>query len=160
MSFVDAIKTCFRKYAVFSGRASRAEFWKFVLLLVFLNLFATMFSGFSAGNFNITFGLHFGWGPGYSWFVNIYSVLFFLPFLSVLSRRFHDTGFDASILVTGTFPLFAGLMIWAKANGGVVPIFLVITFLVILFGAILFVATKKSQPGSNKYGPNPHEVPQ
>jgi uncharacterized membrane protein YhaH (DUF805 family) len=31
MSFPEAIKTCFRKYAVFEGRASRSEFWWFAL---------------------------------------------------------------------------------------------------------------------------------
>jgi uncharacterized membrane protein YhaH (DUF805 family) len=30
MSFTDAIKTCFRKYVTFSGRASRPEYWWFL----------------------------------------------------------------------------------------------------------------------------------
>ncbi len=32
MSFMDAIKTCFQKYANFNGRARRSEFWWFYLL--------------------------------------------------------------------------------------------------------------------------------
>ena len=32
MNFSEAIKVCFRKYADFSGRATRPEFWWFVLL--------------------------------------------------------------------------------------------------------------------------------
>lgn len=31
MGFVDAIKVCFNKYATFTGRASRAEYWWWVL---------------------------------------------------------------------------------------------------------------------------------
>jgi hypothetical protein len=31
MSFAEAIKTCFKKYADFGGRAPRPEFWWFVL---------------------------------------------------------------------------------------------------------------------------------
>ena len=31
MDFQTSIKTCFNKYAVFSGRASRSEFWWFFL---------------------------------------------------------------------------------------------------------------------------------
>ena len=31
LSFTEAIKTCFQKYAEFRGRASRPEFWWFVL---------------------------------------------------------------------------------------------------------------------------------
>ena len=32
MDFVTAIKTCFSKYADFTGRARRSEFWFFYLL--------------------------------------------------------------------------------------------------------------------------------
>lgn len=31
MTFINSIKTCFRKYIDFSGRASRSEFWWFYL---------------------------------------------------------------------------------------------------------------------------------
>ena len=31
MGFVEAIKTCFQKYANFKGRARRSEFWWFYL---------------------------------------------------------------------------------------------------------------------------------
>ena len=31
MSFGEAIKTCFKKYATFSGRARRSEYWWFAL---------------------------------------------------------------------------------------------------------------------------------
>ena len=32
MSFGEALKTCFKKYANFSGRARRSEFWWFSVL--------------------------------------------------------------------------------------------------------------------------------
>ena len=35
MNFISSIKTCFKKYIDFNGRASRSEFWYFTLLLVF-----------------------------------------------------------------------------------------------------------------------------
>ena len=31
MSFGEAIKVCFQKYATFSGRARRSEYWSFTL---------------------------------------------------------------------------------------------------------------------------------
>ena len=34
MTFIDAVKTCYRKYAVFSGRAGRAEYWYLNLFIV------------------------------------------------------------------------------------------------------------------------------
>lgn len=36
MGMVDAVKTCFRKYADFSGRASRPEYWWFFLFTVII----------------------------------------------------------------------------------------------------------------------------
>ncbi len=38
MGFLAAIKKCLRKYAGFSGRASRPEYWNFVLFIM-LGLF-------------------------------------------------------------------------------------------------------------------------
>jgi uncharacterized membrane protein YhaH (DUF805 family) len=31
MNFIESVKTCFSKYADFSGRATRSEYWWFVL---------------------------------------------------------------------------------------------------------------------------------
>lgn len=36
MNFQTAIRTCFTKYAVFDGRASRSEYWSFFLFLLLL----------------------------------------------------------------------------------------------------------------------------
>lgn len=34
MTFTESIKTCFNKYADFSGRATRSEYWWFVLFII------------------------------------------------------------------------------------------------------------------------------
>lgn len=39
MTFQEAIKVCLNKYADFTGRASRAEFWWFYLFCVIVSLF-------------------------------------------------------------------------------------------------------------------------
>ena len=47
MSFPESISTCFRKYVVFRGRASRSEFWWFVLLyyaIIFVPAFVAIAS--------------------------------------------------------------------------------------------------------------------
>jgi uncharacterized membrane protein YhaH (DUF805 family) len=41
-SFGEAISVCFNKYATFSGRASRSEFWYFVLFCFLLGLAASL----------------------------------------------------------------------------------------------------------------------
>lgn len=89
MSFADAIRTCFAKYADFSGRASRPEFWWWALF----SLLASMVLGAIS-----------------QWL----SVLFFLatlvPYLAVTARRLHDTGRSGWMQLIGLIPLI-GLII-------------------------------------------------
>ncbi|MDA7488483.1 DUF805 domain-containing protein [Candidatus Pelagibacter ubique] len=80
MDFQTSIKTCFNKYAIFSGRASRSEFWFFVLFGLLGGIIAaiidTMILGYSAevnGPINL-----------------IFSVALILPSISVAARRLHD----------------------------------------------------------------------
>ena len=80
MDFGTSIKTCFSKYAVFSGRASRSEFWWFVLFGliggVVTAVIDVMILGYSAE----------AYGP-----INIiFTVITFLPYLAVGARRLHD----------------------------------------------------------------------
>ena len=80
MSLASSIKICFSKYAVFSGRASRSEYWWFALFLfiagIVTSIVDVMIMGYSSENF----------GP-----INaIFSVITFLPGLAVGARRLHD----------------------------------------------------------------------
>jgi len=38
MNFIESVKTCFKKYGDYSGRASRSEFWYFLLFGVFMDI--------------------------------------------------------------------------------------------------------------------------
>ena len=80
MNFQTSIKTCFNKYAVFSGRASRSEYWFFALFSLLGGIIATIFDTMILG---------------YSTEVNgpinlIFSVAIILPSISVATRRLHD----------------------------------------------------------------------
>ncbi|QSX36378.1 DUF805 domain-containing protein [Shewanella sedimentimangrovi] len=64
------------KYADFTGRARRTEYWMFVLFyLIFYVLLA---------------GLDYLLGA--SWIVNLFALALLLPSLAVGARRLHDTG--------------------------------------------------------------------
>ena len=77
MNFKDAIKTCLKKkYATFSGRASRSEFWFFHLF----NLICYAIFLFLA--FSVTFQ--------FFWVLGIFVIAVILPSLAVLVRRLHD----------------------------------------------------------------------
>jgi uncharacterized membrane protein YhaH (DUF805 family) len=49
MTLVAAVRSCFRNYFRFSGRASRSEFWKFMLFFLLLNLAALILNSLLFG---------------------------------------------------------------------------------------------------------------
>ena len=79
MNFNQSVTTCLGKYATFSGRASRSEFWWFQLFMLLLILFG-MFIDFLLGT--LEQGL-------FSSFVNLGITL---PAFAVSARRLHDIG--------------------------------------------------------------------
>ena len=81
MPFMDAMKTCFNKYADFDGRASRSEYWWFTLGLGLLSL------PFSVLDFALF--LAFDWPAVFG---TLFNLAVFVPTLSVTWRRFHDSG--------------------------------------------------------------------
>ncbi|WP_198086351.1 DUF805 domain-containing protein [Variovorax sp. E3] len=71
MNFQTAVKTCFSKYADFSGRASRSEYWWFVLAELVVLVVASLINQYLYG---------------------IVALGFLLPALAVGARRLHDIG--------------------------------------------------------------------
>lgn len=88
MGIVDSFASCIRKYATFSGRAPRSEYWWFVLSAYLVEfVFAVVFAliGAAIGDeVGALLGAYVG--------AIISSLFLFLPMLSVLVRRLHDTG--------------------------------------------------------------------
>ncbi|TGL52314.1 DUF805 domain-containing protein [Leptospira kemamanensis] len=71
MSFQNAIQVCFQKYIDFNGKAKRPEFWYWVAFCIAVS--------FGLNLFLPILGL-------------VFSVLTFLPSISVGARRLHDVG--------------------------------------------------------------------
>ena len=82
MNFSQAISSCMGKYATFSGRAVRSEFWWFYLFTVLMTWGATLTGAamFSIGD------------PMAELLSSIISLIFLLPTLAVGARRLHDIG--------------------------------------------------------------------
>ena len=80
MNFTEAVKTCFKKYGTFSGRASRSEYWYFILLVagsILLFVLLGIFAG----------------GPGFAQFIPLMILLYLgvlVPIIAVTARRLHD----------------------------------------------------------------------
>lgn len=98
MGFGRAIATCLCKYAVFRGRASRSEYWYFVLfeILLFVALMFVDMSGFRVDAL-----------------ARLAFLILFLPGLAVAVRRLHDVDMSGWWVVLGFVPLFGlYLIVW------------------------------------------------
>lgn len=78
-----AVKTCFRKYITFNGRASRSEYWFFFLFnCIISSILFGLAIAINQENVSLIFlGLTLA-----------YSLVVFLPALAVTVRRLHDIG--------------------------------------------------------------------
>ena len=82
MTFTDAIKTCFSKYATFQGRAARPEFWYFALFVFLGNFLCGLID-------RSLFGTA-AEGQPVSILGALFSLAIFLPWIAVGVRRLHD----------------------------------------------------------------------
>lgn len=84
ISFGDAIVTVFRKYAEFTGRATRAEFWWFAL-------FSFLVSS-ALGALNVPTGQEGMYVAIGSSLAGVWSIAVLVPSLAVAVRRLRDAG--------------------------------------------------------------------
>jgi uncharacterized membrane protein YhaH (DUF805 family) len=113
MKLVEAVKVCFAKYAVFEGRARRAEFWWFALFELMVLVVAMLMDGGSDEPGYRRGGSNLG-------FVEILILLaLFLPGLAVQVRRLHDTNASGWWVLASLIPVVGGpaLLIWNCVPG-------------------------------------------
>ena len=170
MSFGEAIKSVFSKYATFSGRARRSEYWYFVLFYFLVS--------FALGCIPILSALSVVW-----WLAII------IPSIAVSVRRLHDIGKSGwnyliialpGLILEGYVLYFIIRVIMEMKDAGfkfynIIDNFeaiadrimlhssdlhtLGILAIIDLAATILWLVwfTRDSQPGENKWGPNPKE---
>ena len=78
--FIDCLT---KKYACFSGRARRQEYWLFVLFNIIAGIIIGVIAGVLVSVTNVTAFAYLG---------TIYNLAVLIPGLAVLFRRLHDTG--------------------------------------------------------------------
>lgn len=114
---------CMKKYACFSGRATRSEYWIFHLWAIIL-CYSPLFFGLimtAAGDAGQAIGIMF------MVIAALLGFALFLPSLAVSVRRLHDIGESGAYLLMGLIP-FVGYII------------------------LLVAFCKDSQMGKNQYG--------
>ena len=169
MGFIEAVKSCFRNYVNFNGRARRSEFWFFFLfqvIIYFLDLIFFIFCLISAvksanldSNYITSINLMADGeaktqaqlellgklldANGMLWLPIIIFVItwlgLFIPNISVAFRRLHDTG-KPGWLYFLSFTSYISILLYLASG-----IFLLVMYVL------------DSQPGYNKYGPNPKD---
>jgi len=112
IGFVDAIKRGFKKYATFSGRASRSEYWWWYLFtfLVYLVLGVPLYV------VGIATSRDGGWTPGtlaipLIILLTVFALGIIVPSLALTVRRLHDAGYSGLLALLFLIPYVGGLVI-------------------------------------------------
>lgn len=98
MTFMESIQTCFHKYSDFNGRASRAEFWWWVLFCFVVGCVCGLIA---------------------DWLGSIASLALLVPNLAVSWRRLHDIGRAGGWFFIGLIPVVGTIImiIWYVKPG-------------------------------------------
>ena len=157
MGFGDAIRACFGKYAVFSGRARRSEYWYFVLfgMLVGMatNTADAIINGESSGAMPTPIS-------------SIASLALMLPQLSANVRRLHDTN-RSGWWIGGFYLYLIGAVVVGVAyffqsgsssfnDGPAIAGIVILGLGAFAYMVLLIVfAVLPGTPGTNRFGPDP-----
>ena len=101
MTFGESLSTCFKKYFVLEGRASKSEFWWFQLIW--------------SASFFIMF-IYEGSEQVQYFFIGIIVVIF-IPLFTVGVRRLHDTGKSGFYYFWSLVPFIGSLIVLAFMLG-------------------------------------------
>ena len=131
----EAVRSVLSQYATFSGRASRSEYWWWVLfymVIYFAFYFAILFIGLAfPATMNADGSVSAGIGGVISLvlFVLMFATMLaiFIPSLAVLVRRLHDTGKSGLFVLIAFVPLVGPLI-------------------------MIFFCVQPSDPHTNQYG--------
>ena len=98
-----------RKYAVFTGRARRREFWMFSLVNVLISIGLSIIDTIIGTDY----------GAGYGVWSTIYGLAVLIPSIAVGVRRLHDTGRTGWWILIGLVPCvgFIVLIVFYATDG-------------------------------------------
>ena len=106
MTFQDSIRTVLSKYATFTGRAGRPEYWWWVLAVLIAAAVASVLDGMIFGSDVSIFG-------------GLLSLAIVVPNIAVGVRRLHDTDRSGWWLALSLIPVIGLLvLIWFMIQPG------------------------------------------
>ncbi len=142
MDFKTAVRTClFRKYSDFKGRASRSEFWWFVLFGAIVNSFLGIFSNASPQTGMLTSA--------------IVSLMLLLPHLAVTARRLHDANLSGWVQAAPIgLAALGGLALYLDFGTSA---YMCIMLAGLSGLGLLVLYARRGTVGANRFGPDPLE---
>ena len=166
VTFIEAVRECFKKYGDFSGRAPRPEYWWWLVGYVIAGSILATIDTFIVSLLD----QEDAFSPLYLVFV----LAMLLPSLAVTSRRLHDIGRSGwwllvwiGITSIGWIPVALGVTAfalglldeWSGTNVEFVPVilggFLTLVVQVSVFIWMVLWLTRQGEAGPNSYGPSP-----
>lgn len=91
-----------KKYAVFTGRSSRSEYWYFVLFYILLTI-AFTFIDVMIGTYDTVAAIGL--------FSGVFALAMLIPQLAVAVRRLHDTDRSGWWILIGLIPLIGAIVL-------------------------------------------------
>jgi len=135
MGFTESLRTCFGKYAKFDGRASRSEFWYFILFCFVYFLVAGFLLGFIGAS-----------DAAFDGATLVLLIPIFIPSIAVAARRLHDinqSGWMQCIFIPGFIAdefLGTGFVIY-----------------ILTLGLWAFWFSQSGKKGKNRFGVQPRK---
>jgi len=139
-----------RRYAQFSGRSRRKEYWMFLLFCVIARFVLTIIDNILG--FNFTLGLN-PVGPRLGLLAGLFALATFIPSLAVGVRRLHDTDRSGWWILAVLVAIVPGAVLMA--------VNLVVGMAAIAVGALgasillIVYMCQDGTRGDNRYGPDP-----
>lgn len=141
MTFTQAVRVCLKdKYCSFRGRASRSEFWWFMLCIGLINLAANI--ALSPLPPETAMGLNF-----------LVSLALLLPNLGVTVRRLHDRNLAGWWLLVPILSLLFWLLGRGAPGGNAGPVSALLSLSMCI--CYLAILSLPGTAGPNRFGPDP-----
>ena len=143
-----------KKYAVFSGRANRQEYWMFVLFNAIFCVVLKIFDNI----FGLSYTYQFLNGLSYSfrYTYTLYSFAILIPSLAAAVRRLHDINKSGKILL---LLLILSFMVPYAIFSSLPAAYVVVRLLCLVFSGVfiwmIVLLCTKGTEGPNKYGADP-----
>jgi uncharacterized membrane protein YhaH (DUF805 family) len=158
MSPIDWANRPLQKYADFSGRAPRAEFWWYTLAVIVAAIIAMVIER------------TLGFGRLFLEYVPLTMLIVlgtFIPSLAVQVRRLHDTNKPGwwllamyvpyAVLLLMTPGMTGGAMAGTAPSGGSIAVFGLLGLVILVMAIVLLVFyVLPGTRGPNNYGPDPY----